>query len=520
MATDVLVHTGYCNGNSSAPIKVYVGYTTSQDISTNKSTINCYLWINVPSGWNIGPWSDTRGSYVGKTDLTFSGAINNIGAGNHIISDTKSFTVNHNADGTGSATIYWKWGVNSSWGRVQNPSGSFNITLPTIPRQANITSAPDFNDTGNPTIQYNNQAGNSVSSLQARIENSAGTLAYVDYRDISKTGSSYTFNLTEAERNVLRNATPNSNTLTVKFVVKTVIGSNTFWSTVNKTMTIVNGNPTFTNNQLSYQDTNNSIVAITGNNQHIVRNNSNLKVTYTGATANKGASISRYEISFNGSTQTKYQADTIDYGTVNISADLDVQVKAIDSRGNSTTISKTITILDWVLPSAVIEAQRVNNYEDDTNLKVNVTISSVDSKNAIESIKYRYKKVSDTNYGSYTTINNNQTYQISIDKLYAWNFQFVINDKFGQTTYNITIAKGMPIMFIDIDKLSVGIDCFPSKSNSLEVEGVAINKDYAVGCIIQTDNNTNPGTSMGGTWSSLGTVTVGSSTIYYWKRTA
>ena len=173
-----------------------------------------------------------------------------------------------------------------------------------------------------------------------------------------------------------------------------------------------------------------------------------------------------------------------------------------------------------MLPSAVIDAKRVNNYEDDTNLKVNVTISSVNSKNAIQSIKYRYKKVSDVNYGSYTTINNNQTYQITIDKLYAWNFQIVSQDKFGTTTYNITIAKGMPIMFIDIDKLSVGIGCFPSKNESLEIDGVAINKDFAIGSIMMTDNNTNPGTTMGGTWSSVGTITVGSSTIYYWKRTA
>ena len=125
MATDVLVHTGYCNGNSSAPIKCYVGYTVSQSIANNQSTVSCYFWIKVPSGWTIGPWSDSRGSYVGRTDKTFSGAINNIGAGNHIISDTKTFTVNHNADGTASTTIYWKWGVNSSWGRVQVPSGSF-----------------------------------------------------------------------------------------------------------------------------------------------------------------------------------------------------------------------------------------------------------------------------------------------------------------------------------------------------------------------------------------------------------
>ena len=68
--------------------------------------------------------------------------------------------------------------------------------LDRIPRQADITSAPDFNDEQNPTIGYSNPAGNSVNSLQACIS-LTGASADVSYRDIPKTGSSYTFNLTE-----------------------------------------------------------------------------------------------------------------------------------------------------------------------------------------------------------------------------------------------------------------------------------------------------------------------------------
>jgi len=524
MATDVHVHTGYCNGNSSAPIYCYVGYTTSQDISNNRSTISCYWWISVPSGWTIGPWSDVAGSYVGTTGHTFNGAIANIGAGSHIISDTKSFNVNHNADGTGATTIYWKWGVNSSWGRVQKPSGSFNITLPTIPRQANITSAPDFNDTQNPTIQYTNSAGNSVTSLQARIENSAGNEAYVEYRDIAKTGSSYTFNLTDAERNVLRSKCPNSNTLTVKFVVKTVIGGNTFWSTVNKTMTIVNGNPTFPASSITYADTNSTVTAITQNNQNIVQNQSNLKVTVADATANKYATITKYEITFNGVTRTINGASggTVDFGTVNLSMDEDVTVKVTDSRGNTTTRTKEITILEWSIPSAVISCKRLNNYEDDTNLKADVTISDVDSKNAILELKYRYRKQGTSTWSSYTSFSDGVQTTFQIDKDYIYDVQVVVRDKFYTRTYDLIVIKGVAILFIDVALLSVGINCLPTVANSLEVNGYDFMSLYPVGCIMYTTVNTNPGTSVPGTWTLLtsGNLITGlNQTIYAWTRT-
>ena len=137
--TAVQVYTGYGNGNSSNPIKVYVYYKISQSTANNQSTITCGMYVTTPStAYEIGPWDDWNGSYIGTTALTFNGYIP-LFAGTRWIVENKSFTVNHNADGTGSATIYWHWGVNSPWGRIQNPSGSFKINLPTIPRQSSLS---------------------------------------------------------------------------------------------------------------------------------------------------------------------------------------------------------------------------------------------------------------------------------------------------------------------------------------------------------------------------------------------
>lgn len=131
--TSKLVYTGHCGGNSKLPIKVYVYYKTSEYLATNTSKIYCGMYVTTPSGWEIGPWSDYYGSYVGTSKLTFDGTIPNF-KGTRWIAENKTFDAMHNDDGSGNATIYWKWGINSSWGKIQNISGSFTITLPTIAR--------------------------------------------------------------------------------------------------------------------------------------------------------------------------------------------------------------------------------------------------------------------------------------------------------------------------------------------------------------------------------------------------
>ena len=417
-------------------------------------------------------------------------------------SKSGTITVTHGSDGHIDPISFSLYGA-VYYNSPKTYSGTLSLT--DIPRQANLTSAPNFNDEANPTITYSNPAGNSVSSLQACISLNGG--ADIPYRDISKTGSEYTFNLTTAERNTLLNACTTSNSRNVTFYVKTVIGGNTFYSTLTRTLTIINANPTFSSSNVSYKDTNSTVVAITGNNQHIVRNNSTLQVTFTSATAKKSASISRYEITFNGATQSQTSAGSINYGAVNLGSNVNVTVKVIDSRGNSTSVSKTITILDWVNPTAVIKAGRVNNYENTTKIKAQVTISSVNSKNSIQELKYRYKKTSTTSWSGYVSISNNTEASLSIDKAYAWDFQIYIRDKFGNSTYNFTVPKGMPIMFFDTNKISVGVNKFPSNSNSLDVDTIngksILNLTYPVGSIYMSVNSTNPGTLFGGTWVQL-----------------
>ncbi len=440
-------------------------WVNSQDIANNKTNI----------GWKLVGAGSASGYYVsGNFKVVINGST-------VYSSSTRIQLWNGTQVASGSLDIYHDGAGNKSFSAsaeagiyyvAVNCRGSGSWSLPSIPRQANITSAPDFNDEANPTINYSNPAGNNVSSLQACIS-LTGATDDIKYRDISKTGSSYTFNLTTAERNVLRNACTTSNYRKVQFFIKTVIGGNTFHSNIEKTLSIINGNPTFTSSNISYKDNNSVTTAVTENNQYLVQNLSSLLVTITSATALKGASISKYESTINGVKKTITSAGNIDYGVINSGSNLTLSVKVTDSRGNTTTATKTVTFLAWSLPSAVISLKRKNNYENETYLTVNASYSSVNSKNSI-TINYAFKKSTDTSYGSATTISNNTKVTMSKDKNYAWNYQIVIKDKFGTTTYNLTLAKGKFILFVDTKKLSVGVNCFPTNSESLEVNGVEV----------------------------------------------
>ena len=145
--------------------------------------------------------------------------------------------------------------------------------------------------------------------------------------------------------------------LKFNFKLTTKSGSTTLGtSTASSFAKITDAKPTFADSQVSFYDSNSDVVKITGGtstNPIIVKDKSTLAITYTAATGKKGATISKYEFTLNGDTQTIDGADggTVSFGTIDAESDLTLTAKVTDSRGNYTEVSKNIPIVQYVKPT-------------------------------------------------------------------------------------------------------------------------------------------------------------------------
>lgn len=267
---------------------------------------------------------------------------------------------------------------------------------------------------------------------------------------------------------------PNDNEMTGEIVVTTYSGDTVIGtSSCTIIAQLVNSNPTF---DAAYEDSNSKTVAITGNSQYIIRNNSTLQISVSNAKALNSATLKSITAVVNGNTYTgslNGSTGTINVGVVNVSYDTEVTVKLTDSRGNEGIRKITVLVYDWSLPSAIIKLNRKNNYYSDSILNVNANYASIGGKNTV-TIRYRIKKVSESSYGSYATIQNNVDVNFTADNKFEWNVQVEVSDRIGKTTYNLILAKGIPITYTDILKNSFGVNCFPKFNNSLEVNGVCL----------------------------------------------
>lgn len=367
---------------------------TSFSTADNTSTIKWELIIKASSGGRINS-SASKDYTVIVNGKTYSGT-NTIGvsSGESKVIASGTQTIEHNADGSKSFSYSFtqEIAIDFSGSKIGTKSGSGTGTLDLIARKAEITEAPNFNDEANPVIKYSNKAGNAVDALEACIS-LTGAADDVAYRAISKTGSSYTFNLTAAERKVLRQAT-DGKSRTVRFYVRTTINGVKYLSYVSKTLSIVNGNPAVSGTVI---DTDAAVVALTGNNNIIVKGYSNANYSIT-ATAKKEASISSYKVVCGDG-----KSATTKSGTLNNVGSAEFTFSATDSRGytSSTTIRKTL--INYIPLTANIKG----NLSTDGVLTITASGNCFNSsfgavRNTI-SLEYRFKQ-NGGDWGSWVNI--------------------------------------------------------------------------------------------------------------------
>lgn len=262
-------------------------------------------------------------------------------------------------DAAGAATIGFSFSItdNTGWNFAPgNASASGSLALTTIPRQATVTTAPNFNDEENPTITYSNPAGVPVA-LCITLGNGVATLPYQSVN----TAGTFTYSLDEAARDVLRSASPNSNTLRVGFCLHTHIGGTDYYDTKWGTMTIVNADPII---DPVVTDTNADTAALTDG-AALIRYYSNAYFE-TGARAQKGATITSQRVTCGG-VNLEGASGTF----VGVQSG-DFVFTVTDSRENTTVLPVQIPFVDYVGLSCSI-----GNSKPDTDGDFTLTASGV-----------------------------------------------------------------------------------------------------------------------------------------------
>lgn len=433
-------------------------YVKSQNVASNQTTIAYELrgYGSASSSWYR---SGNFKLVIDGTTVYSSSTRIQLYEGTLVTSGT--YTMTHNSSGAKSFTASAQAGIYTV---AVNCTGSGSFSLPTIARVSTIDQFNGTNIEGNFSVKYTSYSSSLTTKLVISAPNH--TLETFNYTSNSN------FKLSNSSLNYLYGAMANTTSIKLSVKLQTYNGSTLIGesATLTNVCYITNCNPEI--NETTYEDTNATTVAITGDNQLIIQNKSNLVFTLPQATALKGASISKYEITLNGVTLSRTTAGTLDFGAINVASNITATVKVTDSRGNSNTINKTVEVrvLAWELPQANITAQRRNNYYSTTALTVRASYSSLNNQNTL-TIQYQYKKTTDSTYSALATISNNTPTDIELDNLYEWDVRVVLTDRLGSSSYNLVVSKGLPLIYFDYTKNSVGINCFPANSNSLEING-------------------------------------------------
>lgn len=360
---------------------VQFSWTATQNIAKNQSTIS---WTLKGAGDAESSWYNSAPFYVsiGGEVVYEGGSRIKLYKGTQVASGTK--VINHGNDGKGNFTVSIKAAIYSY---SYNCSGSKTFTLDTIPRAATITSAPNFNDEENPVIKYSNAAGNSVTSLKICIAKTDGSTILVPYRDISKTGTSYTFSLTDAERKALRVACNTANSMTVRFYIMTTIGGTNYYNYVAKTLSIVNAKPTLSP---IVEDVRAEALTLTGNKNTLIKYFSDVSFNF-GASAKKEANIVSRKLE-NGTKSSVNNSGTlysVDSGTFKFTV--------TDSRGNTASTTVTKTMINYVALNCVLEVKPELVSNNTTTLSIstsgNYFNGSFGARANALTVRWRYKTI-------------------------------------------------------------------------------------------------------------------------------
>lgn len=221
---------------------------------------------------------------------------------------------------------------------------------------------------------------------------------------------------------------------------------------------------------VTYQDSNASTVAVTGDDQKIVQNQSTVSYTASTISTKNSATIDSVTIKVNGSTHTMTVSGTTAVysgGTIDSSSNVTATVTVTDSRGLTGSTNVSISMYEWKLPTGIITMQRQYNFYTPTTIKCDAQYSYLGGHNTI-SISYEFTQDGQSTASITGTLSDNVATTINIDNQYGWSAKYTLTDAFGTTIYNLRLERGQPIVYFDRLNTSVGFGAFPSSQHTMQ----------------------------------------------------
>lgn len=388
-----------------------------------------------------------------------------------------------------------------------------------------VTSASNCTiDAANVTLNFKMTIYEASYYHKLNVKNGSKTVFSVNLGQYAAgTSVSKTYTLTAAQRTSMLNQIPNAKSFTA--TIEVVTYSNSGYSTQigiasSKTATMStsssNSKPTFT--AFTYRDTRSAVVAATENDQVLVQDYSWLSVSATAGTAKNGASISSYSVEIGNVTKTS-STTSIDVGTVSSKGTLTLKVTCIDSRGYSTSVSKSVKVLEYAKPKvSSYKLRRKDEIEDIIQLEFRGSFSPLKADgstdtNSLKFAGYYYKRTDQSAWSSWISIksdvkvtNNSfsfstvqlmldSTTALSLDSDYSWDFHLVIRDEldyYASYDLYVTIPQGTPLISLrkrnsTYDFPRVGINK-PNPTAPLDVGGdIKMNGYRVMGFVSELD---------------------------------
>ncbi len=431
-----------------------IDYSSTQDVSKNQSTITMTLKVYDGTGYSQN--EDYHSAYYIIQGEKRWNPYNYSSTGLKTLG-SKTVTVSHNQDGTGSVTLSGSWdcGFASDYTpRTLTVSGK--VTLPTIPRASSVT-CPSTNIGSTATISISRASSSFTHTLQYKMSDESSWTNIVT----KTTSTSYSWTVpTSFYSKIPNNKSIAGKINCITYSGTTKVGEKTcdFTATVNEST----NKPTITYSIDNASDS--ETRALTGNADTFISNFSTAYYSIV-ATPKNSAKITEVQIVCGDKKSTStYSSDgavTKDGSFSNVtSASFTINVK--DSRGYTVSTTITKTLVNYVAPTCILSVDTFTAAKATLSIKgscFNSKFGSSGQQNSI-SLQYRYKESggSYSGWANVTPTYSGNTYSASqditgLDYKKTYVFQARVND-LAKTTYieSQEITKsGTPVFDWDKD---------------------------------------------------------------------